>query len=176
MSDVPVLYERNAGFAASFDQGDLPIKPKLSSLILTCVDARLGPEHFAGLDLGEALVLRNVGGRVTDAVALEVSVLFMLMGMASGGTPDMEVVIIQHTNCGMARFADPEVAAKVTERFGSSAVVDTYAIADLDLSVTDDIARLRDNPSVPRELKVSGHVYDVTTGALREVVSTQPLG
>lgn len=175
MSDLATLYERNQVFSEAFDKGDLPIKPNLSTLILTCVDARLDPAHFAGLELGDALVLRNVGARVTDAVALEVSILWLLMSLASGATPSMELVVIQHTSCGMARFATPEVAAKVTERFGTSEVVDTYAITDPRESVATDIERLRDNDQVPSGLRISGHVYDVATGRLEMVVETTQL-
>ncbi len=175
MSDLATLYERNETFAASFDKGDLPIKPNLSTLILTCVDARVDPSHFAGLELGDALVLRNVGARVTEAVALEVAMLWMLMSLASGGTPSMELVVIQHTNCGMARFADPEVAAKVTERFGTDSVVETYAITDPRVSATTDVERLRNNPLVPDELRVSAHVYDLTSGRLDPVIETTQL-
>lgn len=176
MSDLKVLYDRNAAFAEAFDKGDLPIKPNLSTLILTCVDARVSPEHTAGVGMGDALILRNVGARVTEAVGLEVSMLWMLMSLASGSTPNMELVIIQHTQCGMARFAVPEVAAKVTERFGTADVVETYGIESIDESVVGDIERLRENSRVPRQLEVSGHVYDVATGRLREVVATQTLG
>ena len=76
MSDLSTLYDRNAAFAETFDKGDLPIKPSLSTLILTCVDARVSPEHVAGVELGEALILRNVGARVTDTVCLEVAILW----------------------------------------------------------------------------------------------------
>jgi len=176
LSDVSTLYDRNAAIAETFDKGDLPIKPSLSTLILACVDARVSPEHVAGVELGEALILRNVGARVTDTVGLEVAILWTLMSMATGAAPNMELVIIQHTQCGMARFAVPEVADKVTERFGSPDVVATYGIADVDQTVTADIERLRSNATVPRELKVSGHVYDVATGRLRVVVATQSLG
>lgn len=176
MSDLATLYERNAAFAEAFDKGDLPLKPNLSTLILACVDARVSPEHVAGVELGDALILRNVGARVTETVGLEVAMLWTLMSLASGATPNMELVIIQHTQCGMARFAVPEVAEKVSERFGTPDVVATYGIADVDQTVAGDIERLRSNSTVPRELKVSGHVYDVTTGRLREVVATQTLG
>lgn len=176
MSDLATLYERNSAFAANFDKGDLPIKPNLSTLILTCVDARLGPEHIVGIELGDALVLRNVGARVTETVGIEVSMLWMLMSLASGATPNMELVIIQHTLCGMARFAVPEVAEKVTAHFGTPDVVTTYGIDDLEETVAGDIERLRAYPNVPRELLISGHIYDVATGRLREVVATQPVG
>jgi carbonic anhydrase len=175
MSDLAELYDRNTVFAEDFDLGHLPIKPNLSTLILTCVDARVDPAHYAGIRVGDALVLRNVGARVTDAVALEVSMLWMLMEMASGATPSLELVIIEHTACGMARFADPEVAAKVTDRFGTATVVDTYAIEDPAESIRGDIERLRANGMVPSELAVSGHLYDVTSGRLSTVVETAPL-
>lgn len=176
MSDLETLYSNNASFAATFDQGDLGVKPNLSTLILTCVDARVDPARYAGIELGDALVLRNPGARVTEAAALEVSVLWELMAMASGATPSIELAIIQHTKCGMARFADPQVAAKVTERFGTDQVVATYAIADPQESMTADVERLRANPVVPRELKVSGHLYDVETGRLDQLIETSTLG
>ncbi len=176
MSDLATLYERNAAFGEVFDKGDLPIKPNLSTLILACVDPRVSPEHTVGVELGDALILRNVGARVTETVGLEVAMVWTLMSLVSGATPNLELVIIQHTLCGMARFAVPEVAGKVTERFGTPDVVATYGIADVDQTVAGDIERLRSNPTVPRELKVSGHVYDVATGRLREVVATQSVG
>ena len=175
MSDIAELYARNSRFAEGFDQGDLPIKPGLSTLILCCVDARVAPELVAGLELGDALVLRTVGGRVTDSVALEVRMLWTLMNMASGGTPDMELVIMQHTKCGMERFAVPEVAEKASAVLGPEAVA-AYAITHVDESVAADVERMRNDPAVPRELKISGHVYDVETGSLREVVPTATIG
>lgn len=176
MTDLDVLYDRNEAFAAAFDQGHLPIKPALSTIILSCVDARTDPAHYAGLQLGDALTLRTVGARVTDAVATEVAVLWALMAMASGAEPSLELVIIHHTQCGMARFAQPEVAAQVSERFGTDEIVDTYGISDLDGSLATDLDRLRSNPRVPRGLTVSGHVYDVATGRLRQVIERQQLG
>ncbi|MBT8208104.1 MAG: hypothetical protein KJO18_07520, partial [Acidimicrobiia bacterium] len=126
--------------------------------------------------LGDALVIRTAGARVTDGAALEVRMLWTLMSMATGATPNLELVIISHTQCGMERFAVPEIAAKVTEIFGSSDVVDTYAIADVNEAVSTDIERLRADASMPRELKVSGHVYDIATGQLQEVAPTTTLG
>ena len=175
MSDLAELYDRNAAFAEGFDLGHLPIKPDLSTLILTCVDARVDPAHFAGLKLGDAFVLRNVGARVTATSALEVAMVWELVAMTSGQTPALELVIIQHTACGMARFADPEVGARITDHFGTSAVVETYAIADSAESIRGDIERLRASELVPSELAVSGHLYDITSGRLSTVVETAPL-
>ena len=176
MSGLATSYERNAAFAETFDQGDLPIKASLGLVILACMDARVGPEITGGVELGDAFVLRTAGARVTEAVALELAMVWKLMTMTSGSAPDLELVIIQHTQCGMARFAVPEVAEAVTAHFGTEAVVDTYAIADQEESLLGDIERLRSNPVVPRLLKVSGHVYDIAAGRMREVEPTQTLG
>lgn len=175
MSDISSLYQRNEAFAATFDKGHLPMKPNLSTVILTCIDARVVPAHFAGLELGDAHTMRTVGGRVTSRTALEVSMLWMLLSLQNL-KPSMELAIIHHTDCGMARFADPEVAARVSERFGSDYVVDTYAFTDPAESLAADVQRLRDSDLVPRELRVSGHVYDVRSGRLTEQIATTRLG
>ena len=176
MSGLSILYERNARFVESFDDGALPIDPALSLVILTCVDARVDPAHFAGLELGDAFVLRNPGARVTDAVAREVATVWTLLDLVGGSTPALELAIIHHTRCGVGRFSDPEVAAEVTRRFGSSELIDAYAIGDHEATMAGDIDRLRANPMVPRGLEVSGHMYDIVTGRLSEMVATQTLG
>lgn len=177
MSDVPTLYERNAAFADGFDLADLPIRPNLSTVILSCVDARVEPAAYASIEPGDAFVLRNTGARVTEAVKTEIALLWALMTMASGGTePSLELAIVHHSQCGMERFVAPEVAAQLTERFGTRSVVDTYAIGDPLQSIHEDVERLRGDPTVPRALAVSGHMYDLATGRLSEVVPTQTLG
>lgn len=169
MSDIGTFYERNAAFAEGFSQGDLIIKPRIMTIMLTCVDARVDPAHFAGLELGDALVLRNVGARVTESVILEVSILFNLMKLGTGGVaPTMGFAIVHHTDCGMAKFAVPQVAEAITEIFGSGDVVDTYAIADPVEAIKDDVAAAK--AGVPDGIGVSGHLYDVTTGQLAEMV------
>ena len=101
--------------------------------------------------------------------------LWILMSLQNP-RPSMELAIIHHTDCGMARFADPEVAARVTERFGSNYVVETYAFTDPAESLAADVQRLRDSDLVPRELRVSGHIYDVKTGRLTEQIATSRVG
>ncbi len=175
MSDLTTLYERNAEFAEAFDQGDLGIKPNIMTIVLTCVDARMNPAAFLGLGLGDALIIRNVGGRVTDASAREVSILFELMKLGAGGVaPTMGLAVIQHTDCGMAKFAVPHIAEAITEVFGTTDVVDTYAIHDLRDSVTNDVTKALG--AVPAGVTVSGHVYDVTTGRLEEIVAPAGAG
>ena len=176
MTDLETLYERNAAFAAHFEHGDLPIKPRFDTIILTCVDARLSPASIVGLELGDALTLRNVGARVTSAVGVEVALLWQLMELMGNSEPNLEVAIIEHTACGMNRIAMPEVAEMVTARFGTPVVADTYGIADHRSSLEADVGRLRADERVPRQLRVSGHLYDVATGVLTEIVPSQPLG
>jgi carbonic anhydrase len=175
VSDLPALYERNARFVETFDKGSLPIDPALSLIVLTCVDARVDPAHFAGVELGDAFVLRNPGARVTDAVAREIATVWTLLDLVGDSPPALELAIIHHTKCGVGRFSDPEVAAEVTRRFGSSELIDAYAIGDHAETMAADIERLRDNPMVPRGLEVSGHMYDIVTGRLTEMVATQTL-
>ena len=177
MSDLATVYERNAQFSQNFDQGDLAIKPNLTTIVLTCVDARVDPAYFAGLELGDALVMRTVGGRATDTAILEVAVLWQLMKLGAGGVdPSLGLAIIHHNDCGMAKFAVPQVAEAISEVFGSSKVIDTYAIADDRASVADDVARVAASPHAPVGLTVSGHHYDVRTGVLEQVVAPTTTG
>lgn len=172
MSDLDVYAARNAAFAESFDKGDLVIKPNFGTIVLTCVDPRVDPAYFAGLELGDALVMRTVGARATDTALLEVAVLWQLMKLGAGGVdPMLGLAIIHHTGCGMEKFAQPPVAAAITDVFGSTDVVDTYAVTDPASSVADDVRRGLESPHTPAGLTVSGHVYDVTTGRLEQVVA-----
>lgn len=175
MSGSSALYERNARFVETFDKGALPIDPALSLVVLTCVDARVDPAHFAGLELGDAFVLRNPGARVTDAVVREVATVWTLLDLVGGSPPALELAIVHHTKCGVGRFSDPEVAAEVTRRFGSSELIDAYAIGDHEATMTADIERLGADPMVPRGLEVSGHMYDIGTGRLSQMVATRAL-
>lgn len=171
MFDLETLYSRNADFAATFIQGDLPLKPRLSTIVLTCVDARVDPSAFVRLRLGDALTMRTVGGRVTDTAMLEVALLWQLMKMGSGGVdPSLGLAIIHHTNCGMAKFADPDVAREITDLFGTIDVVTTYAIAHSHEALATDVRRATGSAHAPAGLSVSGHLYDVTTGTLEQVV------
>ena len=171
MSDLTTFYEHNAAFAESFDLADLTLRPRRSTIVLTCVDPRLNPAAFLGLEPGDALVLRTVGGRATDTALLEVSILWRLMTMATGSEPELGLAIIHHTECGMARFASPEVAGQITAAYGTSDVVETYGIADSRQAVRDDIERVKVSDLTPPGLTVSGHLYDVKTGRLEQVVA-----
>ena len=175
MSNANTLMARNQDFAANFQAGDMPILPKLRTIILTCVDARVDPAHVLGLELGEAVVIRNNGGRVTREVLEEIAALAFIVARMDGDAPKpFELVIVQHTQCGAERFALPEVQGAIKANLGID--VSGSAIADHDQSLLDDIARLRDAPEIPDHVIVSGFVYDVKSGQMRQVAAPKALG
>lgn len=169
MSDLSTFAERNAAFAADFAYGDLPVKPRLSTIILTCVDARVDPAYFFGLEPGDALVLRTTGGRATKTALTEVAILWNLMKFASGNTPELDLMIIHHTNCGMARFATPAGSEFITEALDGT-IVDTYGITDLESSTAMDVQRAMDSDVIPAGMNVSAHIYDIASGVVYEAV------
>ena len=174
MADVQTLIDRNLEFAGSFDQGDLAILPRLSTLVLTCLDSRVDPAHFFGLQLGDAVVMRNIGGRVTDGVIEQIAILRALAGLVGGGA--LEVAIVHHTDCGASRFANPEVRQKLGEAAGTGEVaIKRLAITDPQISVVEDLDRLRGAPILPDDLVVAGYVYDVSDGHVREAVAPASL-
>ncbi len=176
MADVQTLIDRNLVFASSFDQGDLAILPRLSTLVLTCVDARVDPAHILGLELGDAAVMRNIGGRVTDDVVEHIAILQALVGLVGGGSAALEVAIVHHTDCGASHFANPQFRQRLGQAAGTGeAAIETLAITDPQTSVAEDLDRLRAAPTLPDELVVAGYVYDVTDGHVREAFAPASL-
>jgi len=171
MSDFNTLLDRNAAFAAAFDKGDLPIPPNVKTIVLTCVDARVDPAHFLGLELGDALTMRTVGARLTETAITEAILLYWLLKLGSDGKVDLDLAVIGHTNCGMERLADPATAERFAAEVGSD-VVASYAIGDLAATIRLDIERMKADPRLPEPMSISGHIYDVTTGK----VTTLELG
>ncbi len=175
MADVQTLIDRNLEFASSFDQGDLAILPRLSTLVLTCLDARVDPAHILGLELGDAVVMRNIGGRVTDQIIEQIAILRALVVVLGGGA-GFEVAIVHHTDCGTSRFANPQVRQKLAQAAGTSeAAIESLAITDPQASVAEDLDRLRAAPTLPDELVVAGYVYNVTDGQVREIFAPASL-
>ncbi|MDJ0822730.1 MAG: carbonic anhydrase [Paracoccaceae bacterium] len=174
MSSLPTLLDRNQLFSEGFTDGDLPILPKLRSVILTCVDARVDPAHVLGLELGDAVVLRNNGGRVTDAVIDEIATLAFMVAMMEGDAKGgFEVILMQHTQCGAERFADPAFQTAVKAKLGVD--VSAHAIHDHTQSLQGDVARLRDAARIPGHVTVSAVLYDVQSGRVEEIPSPAPL-
>ncbi len=175
MADAHTLIDRNLEFANSFDQGDLTLLPRLSMLVLTCLDARVDPAHFLGLELGDAVVMRNIGGRVTDEIIDQIAILRGL-AVVAGGTGSFEVAVVHHTDCGASRFAIPQVRQKLGQAAGiGEAAIERLAITDPQTSVAEDLDRLRAAASLPDGLVVAGYVYDVTDGHVREAFAPASL-
>ena len=174
MADVQTLIDGNLEFARSFNQGDLALLPRLSTLVLTCLDARVDPAHFLGLELGDAVVMRNIGGRVTDEVIKQIAILWALAVVAGGAA--LDVAIVHHTDCGASRFANPQIRQRLGQAAGTGeAAIERLAITDPQTSVAEDLDRLRAAPTLPDELVVAGYVYDVTDGHVRETFAPASL-
>ena len=163
MSEIPKIVEANDRFVATFEHGDAEIPPARGVLVLTCIDARIDPAKALGLEIGEAHVLRNAGGRASDDVVRSALISSWLLGTR-------EFVVIHHTDCGMEKFTDDALQEKIREERGVDVGDREFlTFADLDGSVREDVARLRDEKALPEGVTVSGYVYDVRSGKLREV-------
>ena len=163
MSALGELLKANEAFAASFDEGNLEIAPARPVLVLTCIDARVDPAQMLGLGLGDAHVLRNAGGRATDDAIRSATISSWLLGTR-------EFLVIHHTDCGMTKFTDDVLHGMIRDATGVDVSDDDYlAFSDVEQSVRDDVALLRDVETLPEGVTVAGLVYDVRTGELREV-------
>jgi carbonic anhydrase len=156
------LQARNAQYVAQFDKGELAATPSLRIAIVTCMDARLDPAKALGLAEGEAHVIRNAGGVVTDDVIRSLSVSQHHLGTE-------EVMVIHHTRCGMQTFTDEEFAAQLKSETGQQPRWSAQAFTHLESDVRESVHRIRDSPFIPRTDNVRGFVYEVETGAVREV-------
>jgi carbonic anhydrase len=162
MSETDRLLENNRAYSEGFDKADLAARPSKRVAVLACMDARLIPTRILGLGEGEAHVLRNAGGVVTDDAIRSLAISQNLLGT-------QEIVLIHHTDCGMLTFTDDEFAARLEEGTGRRPEWSARAFSDLEGSVRDSIARLEASPFIPNKDSIRGFVYDVKTGELREV-------
>jgi carbonic anhydrase len=148
-------------YTASFDKGDLPAPPARKLLVLTCMDARIDPLRLLGLELGDAHVLRNAGGVVTDDAIRSIALSQHLLGTD-------EIVLIHHTGCGLLTITDDEFSERLEKAAGERPGWRVHAFSDLDDAVRTALERVRSSPFIPHK-NVRGFVYDVETGRLREV-------
>ena len=162
MTEIETLLKNNEAYAASFDKGDLPLPPGRRVAVLACMDARLDPARALGLEEGDAHVIRNAGGVLTDDALRSLAISQNLLGTE-------EIVLIHHTDCGMLTFTDEQFAEKLESETGSRPEWRAHAFSDLEQDVRDAIERIRASPFVPRKDSVRGFVYEVETGRLREV-------
>ena len=161
MSTTDDLLRNNQDYAASFS-GDLPMPPGKQTAVVACMDARLNVYGILGLREGDAHVIRNAGGVVTDDVIRSLTISQRLLGTR-------EVILIHHTDCGMLTFKDDEVKADIEADTGLRPPFALEAFPDLEQDVRQSIARIKASPFVPRRDAVRGFVFDVRSGALQEV-------
>lgn len=157
------LLEGNAAYADEFPHADLPREPAKHLAVVTCMDARLDVFAMLGLDEGDVHVIRNAGARVTDDVLRSLIASTEALGVT-------RVVVIEHTDCGMAAATDDELKELVKERRGIDEVpIEFHTIDDAEQAVHDDVALLRSSPYLSDDLDIGGFVYDVQTGKLTPV-------
>jgi carbonic anhydrase len=174
MSKIDAIRERNRVYAETdtrLDVPAIPFQPRTGLYVLTCIDPRVDPAVFLGLRLGDAIVQRNVGGRVTPAVERDVAYIAHLVRSKTPEGPWFEVAVIHHTDCGSGLLADDDLR----HNFAGVVGVDERSLADTPVldparTVRTDVKRLGWAVGVPAEVRISGHVYDVATGLLRTVV------
>jgi carbonic anhydrase len=164
MSVIDELLRNNEVYASTFDKGDLPMPPGKHIAVVTCMDARLSPYVMLGLHEGEAHVIRNAGGVITDDEIRSLVISQRLLGT-------QEIMLIQHTDCGMLTFSDDEVKQQIHDDVGIKPHFSLEAFSDLDENVRQSIARIQSSPFIPNKESVRGFVYEVETGRLREVRS-----
>ncbi len=164
MASFDEFKQANEQYAARFEGGDLPIPPARKVAVVTCMDARLHPEQFLGLQLGDAHVIRNAGGRVSEDAIRSLVISERLLGTK-------EIVVVHHTECGMMTFQNEDLAAKIKEDLGVDASGrDFLTFSSLEESLREDVEKVRASDLIPDDISVYGAVYDVKTGELREVV------
>jgi carbonic anhydrase len=183
------ILSANEAYARSFgERGKLAMPPARQFAILTCMDARLDPAKYAGLTEGDAHVIRNAGGRVTDDAIRSFVISHKLLGT-------QEWFVIHHTNCGMETFTDVVMRGLLEQSLDTSVLeesgwrdvgktpgstegefIDWLTIVDAEQSVVRDVRRLRSHALVPGYIPIHGFIYDVTTGRLREIPAATRVG
>lgn len=168
------LIERNAKFAAKRN-GDLPeLVPSLRTIVIACCDHRADPAHVLGLELGEAVVIRNAGGRINPDVVRTLQTLATVAALEQVSV-DVEVIVMQHTDCGTSRLASPAFAQFAAELLDTDP--DQIASKHLDdpfEAVRGDVDLIREHPLFPGTIPVTGLVYDTTTGKVEVACRLEP--
>jgi carbonic anhydrase len=162
MAVIDELLQNANRYADGFEKGGLPLPPARRVAVLACMDARLNPYGLLGLDEGDAHVIRNAGGVVTDDEIRSLAISQRLLGTE-------EIMLIHHTDCGMLTFSDDEFRRQVQEETGIKPQWSCETFADLEEDVRQSIARIKASPFIPKKDAVRGFVYEVETGKLREV-------
>ncbi|HEX6229612.1 MAG TPA: carbonic anhydrase [Solirubrobacterales bacterium] len=162
MTAIDEFVKNNEAFAESFDKGDLPLPPARKVAIVACMDARLNPYPILGLSIGDAHVIRNAGGVITDDEIRSLSISQHLLGTE-------EIMLIHHTDCGMLTFSDDEFKQMLEEQAGERPEWHPHSFSDLQEDIRASIQRIKESPFIPKKDQVRGFVYDVRSGRLEEV-------
>lgn len=164
MSTIDELLKNNESYAQQFALGDLAIPPARKLAIVACMDARMTVEEMLGLNTGDAHIIRNAGGIVTEDALRSLIISHHLLGT-------QEFAVINHTGCGMLTFQDDELKARLEAQYhtGADSPAHFHAFGDLEQNVREQVAKIQSHPWIPKHIPVRGFVYDVTTGRLHEV-------
>jgi carbonic anhydrase len=164
MGAIEQVIEANEDYARTFTLGHLPLPPARRLAIVACMDARLTVEPALGLHTGDAHIIRNAGGIVTEDAIRSLIISHHLLGT-------QEFIVINHTDCGMLTFRDDDLRNRLLASTGAAAIAPEafHAFSDLEANVREQVRRVRSHPWVPRHIPVRGFVYDVRTGRLHEV-------
>ena len=163
MTVTEELLKNNDAYARTFTKGSLPLPPGKRIAVVACMDARLDTHRLLGLEEGDAHLIRNAGGAVTDDVIRSLTISQRLLGTR-------EIVLIHHTDCGMLTFKDDELKSAILADTGIRPPFALEAFPDIAGDVRQSIARIKSSPFVPHKDAVRGFIYDVRTGRLSEVV------
>jgi carbonic anhydrase len=167
--------ERNRKFAEEGRHQGAAVFPTLGLFVITCLDPRTDPAHFLGLNLSDAMVIRNVGGRVTQEVVNNVAFISQLAESVLPDGPLFEVAVIHHTQCGTGALADDAFRRRYAERINvEQSTLLEQAVLDPSETVTRDVARLSAATSISARVTASGHVYDVVTGQVETILPALP--
>ena len=162
MSVTDDLLRNNEAYADGFGKGDLPLPPAKQVAVVACMDARINVYGVLGLEEGEAHVIRNAGGVVTDDEIRSLAISQRLLGTE-------EIILIHHTDCGMLTFTDDEFKRSVQDDTGTKPDWSANCFDDLEGDVRESIGRIRESPFIPNKGSIRGFVYDVQTGRLNEI-------
>ena len=162
MSATDELLRNNETYARSFDKGDLPHIPAKHVAVVACMDARLNVYGVLGLEEGDAHLISNAGGVITDDEIRSLAISQRLLGTR-------EIILIHHTDCGMLTFSDDKVKKQIEDATGIRPAFALEAFSDLEQDVRQSIARITSSPFIPNKDSVRGFIYEVETGRLREV-------
>jgi carbonic anhydrase len=162
MSQTDKLLRNAEKYAEDFDKGDLPMPPGRKVAIVACMDARLSPFALLGLEVGDAHVIRNAGGVITEDEIRSLAISQRLLGTE-------EIILLHHTDCGMLTFTDDEFRQSIQEETGIKPTWSAECFSDVDEDLRQSLARITSSPFIPKKDSVRGFVYEVETGRLREV-------